>query len=175
MHFPHFRQKSSQNMCEVELKDESSDENSDGHSAKRPYSLIHSLAGQNGINNLTSNGSSEDIPSLSINNVAATLDTLKMLKNGNFSSSAQSLSFANNHQDEYAESFNGTNGGGGSNDNNCVKQILKMQNKEHIIRMEILQVQLQTAHFNRDAAQINKMIAITKLKENNLLSNEEEN
>lgn len=45
----------------------------------------------------------------------------------------------------------------------AAKKLLNMHNKEHNLRIEILETQLQTAKFNRDLAEINKMIAIRNL------------
>lgn len=176
-----YRQKASQNICEVEIKEEScSDDmpveneqtdaddydNDDGAtSAKRPYSIVNSLAQahatflskQHSLNNLTTNGSSatDDVPSLSINNVAATLDTLKMIKSGQFSQNCSSTKLnAHTYQ----------NGAGTNADiDETAKHLLDMHNKEHSVRMEILQTQLETAKYNRDLAEINKMIAIRNL------------
>lgn len=125
----------SQNMCEVELKDETSDSEDGPSNSKRPYSS--NSTNMNGSNVLNE----EDTPSLSINNVAATLDTLKMLKNGQFVNA--SISNGDDHSYDYGYT-----------------KILEMQSREHALRMEILQVQLQTAKFNRDVAEINKMIAL---------------
>lgn len=178
-----YRQKASQNICEVEIKEEScSDEqdipveneqtdaddydNDDGaSSAKRPYSIVNSLAQahatflskQHSLNHLTNGSSTDDAPSLSINNVAATLDTLKMIKNGQFSQNSSSTKMnANLYQ-------NGSGGGSNVDIDETAKQLLDMHNKEHSVRMEILQTQLETAKYNRDLAEINKMIAIRNL------------
>ncbi len=123
-------------MCEVEIKDETSDSEDGPSNAKRPYSSnsIH-------FNGSTAALNDDVTPSLSINNVAATLDTLKMLKNGQFANIAS------------------VNGEDHSYDYGYTK-ILEMQTREHSLRMEILQVQLQTAKFNRDVAELNKMIAL---------------
>lgn len=122
-------------MCEVEIKDETSDSEDGPSNSKRPYSS----------NSINFNGSAvpndEDTPSLSINNVAATLDTLKMLKNGQFAN----VSTANGEDHSYDYGYT---------------KILEMQTREHSLRMEILQVQLQTAKFNRDVAELNKMVAL---------------
>lgn len=124
------------------------------------------MAGNGGVDGATIVGS-DDAPSLSINNVAATLDILKQLKNGQFAASAKpTTSTSSISLDEINGS--GRHQGGDSssaavsNDLNS-KILLDMQNKEHIMRMEILQVQLQTAKYNRDAAEINKMIAMRNL------------
>lgn len=133
--FNYCRPKVSQNMCEVEIKDETSDSEDGPSNSKRPY--LSDSANLNGSAVLND----DDAPSLSINNVAATLDTLKMLKNGQFAN----VSTANGEDHSYDYGYT---------------KILEMQTREHALRMEILQVQLQTAKFNRDAAELNKMMAL---------------
>lgn len=123
-------------MCEVEIKDETSDSDDGPSNSKRPYS-----SNSNHFNGSAVLGD-EDTPSLSINNVAATLDTLKMLKSGQFAPNVP-ITNGDDHSYDYGYS-----------------KILEMQTREHAIRMEILQVQLQTAKFNRDVAELNKMIAL---------------
>lgn len=160
-------------MCKVELKDEFSDENeehSDGPMPpKRSYTANQSLQAvqHNGNGSYLTTSTSDDQPSLSINNVAATLDTLKLLKNGQFATSVTKVSTATSNNEEVGSSNadlmicnNGEVNGGGVN---STRIFLEMQNKEHLARMEILQVQLQTAKYNRDAAEINKMIAMRNL------------
>lgn len=123
-------------MCEVEIKDETSDSEDGPSNSKRPYSSNSNNFNGSGVLN------EEDTPSLSINNVAATLDTLKMLKSGQF---ATNVSTANGDDHSYDYGYS---------------KIIEMQTREHALRMEILQVQLQTAKFNRDVAELNKMIAL---------------
>lgn len=179
-------------MCEVEMKEESSDDmdndieteaeneqNGDSPAIKRPYSLANSVASQNDANfSLQSNGD-DDVPSLSINNMAATLDTLKLLKNGQFNkvpviqqqqpiihpqqSSAQKLQSTVQRQSNNHHPQSGQRDRNERNDSDYGKILIEMQAKEHALRMEILQVQLQTAKFNRDVAEVNKMIAIRNL------------
>lgn len=122
-------------MCEVQIKDETSDSEDGPSNAKRPYSSNSTYFNGSAVLN------DEDTPSLSINNVAATLDTLKMLKSGQFAN----VSTMNG--DDHSFDFGYT-------------KILEMQTREHALRMEILQVQLQTAKFNRDAAEMNKLLAM---------------
>lgn len=125
-------------MCEVEIKDETSDSEDGPSNSKRPY--LNDSANLNGSAVLNDE---DDTPSLSINNVAATLDTLKMLKNGQFANVSSATANGEDHSYDYGYT-----------------KILEMQTREHAIRMEILQVQLQTAKFNRDAAELNKMMAL---------------
>lgn len=42
---------------------------------------------------------------------------------------------------------------------------MEMQNKEHMMRMRILEVQLQAAKYSRDLVEINKTLALQKLQE----------
>lgn len=160
----YLREKSTQNICEVEIKEEScSDE----------YSYTNgNISTKNGRSNGTSEHieeesppkkkvaykqhtsgfqKSDNLPALSINNVAATMDTLNMLKsqmNGN--KKAETHSPNSEHSDS---SF---------------KQFYDMQAREHLMRMQILQFELETAKFNRDTAEINRQIALKKFNEDNV-------
>ncbi|XP_037886511.1 uncharacterized protein LOC119635662 isoform X1 [Glossina fuscipes] len=46
-----------------------------------------------------------------------------------------------------------------------LRAFMEMQSKEHIMRMRILEVQLQTAKYSRDLVEINKTLALQKLQE----------
>lgn len=46
-----------------------------------------------------------------------------------------------------------------------LRAFMEMQNKEHIMRMRILEVQLQAAKYSRDLVEINKTLALQKLQE----------
>lgn len=147
-------------MCEVQIKDESSDAESDDGPSSSKLSCIESTTKPiktNGTHFLSTT-SSEDMPSLSINNVAATYDTLRSLQNGQISISTTKQSKRKAEADSYDCS---------TISNGATRIFLEMQNKEHALRMEILQVQLQTAKFNREAAEINKMIAFRNYSANN--------
>ncbi|XP_034655047.1 uncharacterized protein LOC117892734 isoform X1 [Drosophila subobscura] len=55
---------------------------------------------------------------------------------------------------------------GGSNSNNFeLRLFMEMQSKEHMMRMKILEVQLQSAKHSRDLIEINKTLALQKLQE----------
>lgn len=196
-----FRQKGSQNICEVEIKEESCSDEQDHHnaeneqtdaddydnddgpsSAKRPYSIVNSLSNASTFLSTKQqqpkpNGSSicvnggDDFPSLSINNVAATLDTLKMIKNGQFGHNNNTTNtniqlnpaYQNGNNTNYPNECSNKKEDEDYDASLAVKKLLNMHNKEHNLRMEILETQLQTAKYNRDLAEINKMIAIRNL------------
>lgn len=46
-----------------------------------------------------------------------------------------------------------------------MRAFMEMQSKEHLMRMKILEVQLQAAKYNRDLVEINKTLALQKLQE----------
>lgn len=46
-----------------------------------------------------------------------------------------------------------------------LRAFMEMQNKEHMMRMRILEVQLQAAKYSRDLVEINKTLALQKLQE----------
>ncbi|XP_067632469.1 uncharacterized protein apt isoform X2 [Eurosta solidaginis] len=46
-----------------------------------------------------------------------------------------------------------------------MRVFMEMQSKEHLMRMKILEVQLQAAKYNRDLVEINKTLALQKLQE----------
>lgn len=137
--------KSSQNMCEVQIKEELSTEDEQNYHlqiSSRMSSEEPSPQKRIRRNNFTNN-SDETMPSLSINNVAATLDTLNMLKN--------QLNDSNSHFDDSNSKVDIT------------KQYLEFQRKEHAMRMEILKLELETATYKKETAAINKQIAMQKL------------
>ncbi|XP_004525968.1 uncharacterized protein LOC101452234 [Ceratitis capitata] len=64
----------------------------------------------------------------------------------------------------------GVNGGGGGMSASAsstpeMRAFMEMQSKEHLMRMKILEVQLQAAKYNRDLVEINKTLALQKLQE----------
>lgn len=138
-------EKSSQNMCEVQIKEEFLTEDEQNYhlqissrmSSEEPVS--HRKIRRNNF----TNNSNETMPSLSINNVAATMDTLNMLKN--------QLNDSNGH-------FDDSNSKG-----DITKQYLELQRKEHAMRMEILKLELEAATYKKETAAINKKIAMQKL------------
>jgi len=54
---------------------------------------------------------------------------------------------------------------GSSQSNFELRMFMDMQNKEHMMRMKILEVQLQAAKHSRDLVEINKTLALQKLQE----------
>lgn len=133
--------KSSQNMCEVQIKEELSTEDEQNYTLQMseeeptPQKRIR--------RNHYTNNSDETMPSLSINNVAATLDTLNMLKN--------QLHDGSNLFDDSSSKVDYS------------KEFFDLQRKEHAMKMEILKLELQTATYNKETAAINKKIALQKL------------
>ncbi|XP_016998785.2 uncharacterized protein apt isoform X3 [Drosophila takahashii] len=60
----------------------------------------------------------------------------------------------------------GTAASSSSANNNCeLRMFMDMQSKEHMMRMKILEVQLQAAKHSRDLVEINKTLALQKLQE----------
>lgn len=212
----YLREKSTQNICEVEIKEESTNE--DEYTSPPP--LIRSPSMQTpSVTNLTNynhlqnggisvnrqndgllNGSGliddgvtlkkrfklnnnnhfdgmiasgSTLPTLSINNVAATLDTLNLLKN-QMNNRKQRERDHRGRGDHHRRSGGGggvsddfdasptteTNGGGGH-----LKQFLDMQTREHLVRMQILQIELETAKFKRDTAEINRQFSLKRFSE----------
>lgn len=63
---------------------------------------------------------------------------------------------------------NGSNASTGSNasaNSFELRMFMEMQSKEHMLRMKILEVQLQAAKHSRDLVEINKTLALQKLQE----------
>ncbi|XP_017073145.1 uncharacterized protein LOC108109211 isoform X3 [Drosophila eugracilis] len=59
-----------------------------------------------------------------------------------------------------------SNGNSSTTNNNFeLRMFMEMQSKEHMMRMKILEVQLQAAKHSRDLAEINKTLALQKLQE----------
>lgn len=161
----YLREKSTQNICEVEIKEESlSDEytytngnhsTSNGHdnNAEEEHNVEDSPPRKKAVYKQNSSGfhKSDNLPALSINNVAATMDTLNMLKS----------QMNANKKDE-------THSSNSENSDTAFKQFYDMQAREHLMRMQILQYELETAKFNRDTAEINRQIALKKFNEDNV-------
>lgn len=155
---------------ETEAKSDSNDTPS---STKRPFEVAfgepnngdmlngghHSTNNNNNQNHYHAPSvSSDDLPTNSLPNIVGTLEALEYLKR------AARMAKASSVADEAAV--------GSSNQYPHLpvagvavdsQQIVEMQSREHAMRMEVLQLQLQTAQFDRDAAEINKMIALRNL------------
>lgn len=137
-----FRQKTTQNLCEVEIKDESSS----------------NVGGSNfetqGTNNDNNTEKASKKPKLNKPNVnddsftpfsnplTTSFDVLNLLRNSSFSTNS---SLGNKYTDE-------------------IQLVIEMQAKEHALRMDILRAQLETAKLNRDIAEINKIILLRNLQ-----------
>ncbi|ALC42495.1 apt [Drosophila busckii] len=84
--------------------------------------------------------------------------------NNNNSSSNSSQSHINNNNN--SSSINNNNNNSNSTSNNIeLRWFMEMQSKEHMMRMKILEVQLQAAKHSRDLVEINKTLALQKLQE----------
>lgn len=142
-------------MCEVEIKDDSSfDEkvslseksHQTNHHRKRSWTIANAAPNEQ----IQANHDSGTSALTSTNNVAATLDTLNILKNARLW----------NHSTKEETQ---------SQQNDCIfdemKLLVEMQAKEHELRMDILRVQLETAKFNRDSAEINKILLLRNLQQ----------
>jgi hypothetical protein len=160
-------------MCEVQLTEESPDDDDDrieiNTSSRRPSNTSFveppmkkhtSFSAYNNhidksptFNNDRKHLLDMPTPSLTINNVATTLDALNLIKN-QFNQQIQN-DFKNSYvqtkklQDEDAAS----------------KDMLEMKQKEHLLKLQILETELETAKLNRDIAEINKKILLKKFDE----------
>ncbi|XP_055320680.1 uncharacterized protein LOC129577496 [Sitodiplosis mosellana] len=135
-------QKTTQNLCEVEIKDESSsnvggnnfetqginDNNTERAATKKPKLIKPSV--------------NDDSFSPFSNPITTSFDVLNLLRNSSFSTNS---SLGNKYTDE-------------------IQLIIEMQAKEHALRMDILRAQLETAKLNRDIAEINKIILLRNLQ-----------
>lgn len=140
------RQQSTQSLCEVEIRDVSStdeDVKATNHvirngllSRKRTWSKGNDNHKPTAIQ-MHNNDLLPLSQSASMNGIGASLVTMDMLK-------GDELNAKNDLKNEF-------------------KLLIEMQSSEHKLRMGILRVQLETAKFNRDAAEINKIFLLNKL------------
>lgn len=122
-------------MCEVEIKDESSDDetnrktpeisDSSPKSAKKPKIDLSNF--------------SDAVFSPLTNPMTKSIEVLNMLQNNSF----------NTNSSKYSDE---------------IQLVIEMQAKEHVLRMEILRAQLETAKLNRDIAEINKILLLRNLQ-----------
>lgn len=141
-----YRQKTTQNFCEVEIKDESLS-NAGG---ARNFETMASNNDNNGAGKSSKrqkrNNKSSVNDDLSFspfsNPLATSFDVLNLLRNNSFTTNS---ALGNKYNDE-------------------TQLIVEMQAKEHSLRMKILQTQLETAKLNRDIAEINKIILLRNLQ-----------
>lgn len=141
--------KQSQNLCEVNIKKETASEHDGADSTDRLSSSQDGFDNQGHIINNSTNDISHTSPPYTINNIAATLETLNALR-------SQFMSQNNPPSEIITKKI--------CSDNTSpdVKMFMEMQAKEHTMRMQILEVQLQTAKYNRDIVEINKTVALQK-------------
>ncbi|XP_016929538.2 uncharacterized protein apt isoform X1 [Drosophila suzukii] len=105
----------------------------------------------------TSSGSvlgSEDQPAILTASVPASAECQALERSG---SSSNGVAIAGTAA---SSSVNGSN-----QSNFELRMFMDMQNKEHMMRMKILEVQLQAAKHSRDLVEINKTLALQKLQE----------
>lgn len=143
------RQKNTQHLCEVQIKDESSSDT--------PIPVGNSVTDQpaksNAAETETDKKSSQtqrihlndDGLTAFTNPLTNSFDVLNMLRN---SSMTTNNLLNNKYSDE-------------------IQLIIEMQAKEHALRMDILRAQLDTAKLNRDIAEINKIILLRGLQNEN--------
>lgn len=134
------RQKTTQNLCEVEIKEESSSNvgggsNSETLDTNGPEKLLSKKHKRNNKPNVNNDLSFSTFS----NPLTTSFDVLNLLRNSSFP--------ANKYGDE-------------------IQLIVEMQAKEHTLRMTILQTQLETAKLNRDIAEINKILILRDLQNN---------
>lgn len=97
--------------------------------------------------------------------MAATLDTLNLLKN-QFNYSLADNNILRNNNNNNNNNLNNNNINANAQDDNAMdKYVMQMKRKEHAIRMEILQTELDTAKINRDCAELNKQLALKRLSD----------
>lgn len=143
------RQKTAENLCEVEIKDESSSNVGGG-------SNFETTRATNNDNNVSAEKTSkkqkrhnkssvtDDLSFSPFSNPLTTsFDVLNLLRNSSF---ATNSALGNN---KYTDE---------------IQLVVEMQAKEHTLRMTILQTQLETAKLNRDIAEINKILLLRNLQ-----------
>lgn len=136
-----YRQKTTQNLCEVEIKDEESSSNVGGGETNNDNNdeAENSFEKQKRINK--SDMTQHDDLSFPLN---TSFDALNLLRNSSFSTNRA-------HSVKYTDE---------------IQLIVEMQAKEHKLRMTILQTQLETSKLNRDIAEINKLLLLRNLQNN---------
>ncbi|XP_053966899.1 uncharacterized protein LOC128868625 isoform X3 [Anastrepha ludens] len=106
---------------------------------KRPRSSSGSANGEEVLHDLSMNGAAAAAAAVSVSNPATA---------------------------QLAGSGGGMSVGGVSTSSTPeMRSFMEMQSKEHLLRMKILEVQLQAAKYNRDLVEINKTLALQKLQE----------
>lgn len=141
------RQKTTQNLCEVEIKDESSSNVGGGSNFEQL-----TTSNENNVNtektskkpkHINKSNVTDDLSFSPFSNPLTTsFDVLNLLRNSSF---ATNSALSNKYTDE-------------------IQLVVEMQAKEHSLRMTILQTQLETAKLNRDIAEINKILLLRNLQ-----------
>lgn len=142
------RQKTTQNLCEVEIKDESSSNVGGGSNSETLETNNDNIGAEKLFKKQKRNNKSNVNDDLSFstfaNPLATSFDVLNLLRN---SSIPTNSALAAKYTDE-------------------IQLIVEMNAKEHSLRMKILQSQLETAKLNRDIAEINKILLLRNLQNN---------
>lgn len=138
-----YRQKTSQNLCEVEIKDESSSNVGGGSNFEKlapndDDSGAEKSSKKQKRNNKSSINDDRSFSSFYNNPLTTSFDVLNLLRNS-------SSVLGKKYTDE-------------------IQLIVDMHAKEHSLRMTILQTQLETAQLNRDIAEINKIFLLRNLQ-----------
>lgn len=124
-------------MCEVEIKDETS---SDNETNQTKADIPEPNAKSTKKPKFDLSNTNDTIFSPFANSMTKSIEVLNLLQN-NSSFNASSSKYT----DE-------------------IQLIIEMQAKEHVVRMEILRAQLETAKLNRDIAEINKILLLRNLQ-----------
>lgn len=139
-----YRKKTTQNLCEVEIKDESSSNVGGGSNFETLTSCndnngnAEKLSKKQKRNNKSS--ANDDLSFSPFSNPLTTsFDVLNLLRNSSL----------NRQTEKYTDE---------------IQLVVEMQAKEHSLRMTILQTQLETAKLNRDIAEINKILLLRNLQ-----------
>lgn len=133
------RQKTTQNLCEVEIKDESSSNIGGGSNFETQATSNDDKGTAEKPSKKQKRNSNDDLSFSPFSNPLTTsFDVLNLLRNSSF---ATNSALGNKYTDE-------------------IQLVVEMQAKEHSLRMTILQTQLETAKLNRDIAEINKILLL---------------
>jgi hypothetical protein len=152
-------------MCEVQLTEESPDDEDDRNenaAPRRPSNTTFAEPpSKKHIPFVTYNNHLDKPtgplnipqPALTINNVATTLDALNLIKN----------QFNQQIQNDFKNSF--VQSKKLHDEEAASRDMLDMKQKEHLLKMQILETELETAKLNRDIAEINKKILLKKMED----------
>lgn len=172
-----------QEHCDVDIKEEEPSENyneshinGDRLSAASPNDQDDTIndrslrsptmPNQHLDNNFPSHDQMNFTPQFNMNNISATLEALNALRAGQFAQPPSvAASFPTSDVSPPPAKRQRTSSESDNNTTPELKVFMEMQNKEHFMRMKILEVQLQSAKYSRDIMEINKTMALQKLQE----------